>query len=146
MYSFSLIKRFVLKGRKFLYHILKWITCESFDVYIGSLTVQENGNERGNDIIELLGFILTTTYFQLFDGQIYRLIGLKFGAAMGSTVSPIVANLFMEDLEQTVLSTPPPTIRPRLWKRYVNEVLAIVKEDSAYQLKNHLNQAEITGA
>ena len=87
--------------------------------------------------------LLTSNYF---DGQIYRLIGLKFGAAMGSTVSPIVANLFMEDLEQTVLSTPPPTIKPRLWKRYVNEVLAIVKEDSADQLKNHLNQAEITGA
>ena len=105
-------------------------------------SLKDRTNLTPNDTIELLGFILTTTYFQ-FDGQVYR---QKFGAAMGSPVSPIIANLFMEDLEQTVLSTAPPTIKPRLWKRYVDDVLAFVKEDSVDQLKNHLNQADITGS
>ncbi len=53
---------------------------------------QRSYQAHPNDIIELLGFVLTTTYFS-FRAQIYRQI---FGAAMGSPVSAIVANLFME--------------------------------------------------
>ena len=52
-----------------------------------------------DDIIELLRFVLTTTYF-LFRGNIYK---QRFGAAMGSPVSPVVANLYMEFLEQQAL-------------------------------------------
>ena len=40
------------------------------------------------DIVELFEFILITTYFEI-RGGIYR---QRFGAAMGSPVSPIVAN------------------------------------------------------
>ena len=42
--------------------------------------------------MELLEFILTTTYF-VFRDQIYC---QKFGTAMGSPVSPMVADIFME--------------------------------------------------
>ena len=55
-----------------------------------------------SDIIELLDFILSTTYFS-FGGIIYK---QRFGAAMGSLVSPTVANLFMENLEQEALPQP----------------------------------------
>ena len=55
------------------------------------------------DIIQLLKFVLTTTYF-LFRGTIYK---QRFGAAMGSPVSPVVANLYMEFLEQRAISTAP---------------------------------------
>ena len=48
------------------------------------------------DIVELLEFVLPTTYF-IFRGQVYQ---QKYDTATGSPVSPIVANLFMEDLEQ----------------------------------------------
>jgi len=41
------------------------------------------------DVLELLEFILSTTYFTL-RGQLYR---QKFGTAMGSPVSPLVANM-----------------------------------------------------
>jgi len=44
------------------------------------------------DILELLEFIFSTTYFT-FKGQLYR---QKFGTAMGSPVSPLVANVCME--------------------------------------------------
>ena len=47
------------------------------------------------DVIELLEFTLTTTYFRS-RGQIYR---QKFGTAMGSPVSPLVADLYMEYLD-----------------------------------------------
>jgi len=79
-----------------------------------------------DDIMELLEFILTTTYF-CFSGQIYR---QKFGTAMGSPVSPLVANMFMEHLEQKLLNTAPEDLKPKLWKRYVDDILEVVKKGS----------------
>ena len=52
------------------------------------------------DILELLEFILSTTYFT-FRGQLYR---QKFGTAIGSPVSPLVANMYMEHLEEKLQS------------------------------------------
>ena len=55
------------------------------------------------NVVELLHFTLTTTYFR-FRGQLYR---QKFGAVMGSPVSPLVADIYMEHLEQTAIETAP---------------------------------------
>ena len=55
------------------------------------------------DIILLLEFCVKNTYFS-FQGQFYEQVE---GAAMGSPVSPIVANLYMKYLEQKALSTAP---------------------------------------
>ena len=54
----------------------------------------------------LLEFCLRSTYF-LFQGKFYQQLE---GTAMGSPISPIIANLFMEDLETRALSTTPPPI------------------------------------
>ena len=83
------------------------------------------------DIIKLLEFILSTTYFS-FDRKIYR---QKFGAAMGNPVSPIVANIYMEHLEQEAIAMAQDDIEPRVWKRYVDDILAIVKRDIVDRLK-----------
>ena len=42
---------------------------------------------------------------------------------MGSPVSPIVADVYMEFLEQTAIATVPLEYKPRLWKRYVDNIL-----------------------
>ena len=63
---------------------------------------------------------------------------------MGSPVSPIVANLYMEHLEQKALSTAPDSCKPRLWKRYVDDILEIVKNDGIQQLTDHINQVDET--
>ena len=63
------------------------------------------------DIILLLEFCLKNTYFS-FQGQFYEQVE---GAAMGSPVSPIVANLYMEYLEQKALSTAPPSSDTGMW-------------------------------
>ena len=68
------------------------------DTTLKERTVMEVG-----DIILLLEFCLKNTYFS-FQGQFYEQVE---GAAMCSTVSPIVANLYMEYLEQKALSTAP---------------------------------------
>ena len=54
-------------------------------------------------IIKLLEFCLKNTYF-LFQGTYYEQV---YGAAMGSPISPLIANMFMEEFEIKALSTAP---------------------------------------
>ena len=65
------------------------------------------------NITELLGFCLHNTYFS-FQNKFYEQIE---GVAMGSSVSPIVANLFMEDFERKPLTSAiyPPGLSIGLW-------------------------------
>ena len=59
------------------------------------------------NIIELLGFCLHNTYFS-FQNKFHEQVE---GVALGSPVSPIVANLFMEHFERQALrSVSPPKI------------------------------------
>ncbi|XP_072046939.1 uncharacterized protein [Amphiura filiformis] len=94
-----------------------------------------------DDIMELLKFILTTTYFT-FKGQIYQQLFFFF---LGSPVSPIVANFFMEFLEQSAIATAPIECQPSLWKGYVDDILEIIRKGSADKLTDHLNQVDRTG-
>ena len=52
------------------------------------------------NIVELLGICLQNTYFS-FQTRFYEQVE---GAALGSVVSPIVANLYMEHFEKKALS------------------------------------------
>ena len=52
-------------------------------------------------IVDLLDFVLRSTYFQ-YDGLIYE---QHEGAAMGSPVSAVKANLYMEDFEEQALTS-----------------------------------------
>ncbi|XP_072028073.1 uncharacterized protein [Amphiura filiformis] len=95
------------------------------------------------DVVHLLEFILTTTYFT-FKGKIYRQL---FGTAMGSPVSPIAANIFMEALEQQAIATSAPlNCRPKLWLRYVDDILEVIQRDSVQQLTDHINQVDKSGS
>ena len=60
-------------------------------------------------IITLLDFCLNSTSF-MFQGKYYQQME---GAAMGSPLSPIVANIFMEHFEQQALASAPHP--PSLW-------------------------------
>ena len=73
------------------------------DLLVKDNTLKERTVMDVEDIILLLEFCLKNTYFS-FQGQFYEQVE---GAAMGSPVSPIVANLYMEYLEQKALSTAP---------------------------------------
>ena len=91
-------------------------------------------NLTSGDVVQLLDFILSTTYFT-FRGKIYRQL---FGTAMESQVSPLAANIFMEDLEQQAITTAPPDLRPKLWFRYVDDILEIIiKKDNVQKLTDH---------
>ena len=58
---------------------------------------------------------------------------------MGSTASPIIANLYMEYFEQTALSTVP---TPRLWCWYVDDTFVIQKEENKQNFLQHINSVD----
>ena len=59
-----------------------------------------------------------------FHGKFYSQI---FGVAMGSSLSPVLANLYMEYFESVLLPTLP--VLPSLWIRYVDDVFALWPHD-----------------
>jgi hypothetical protein len=71
------------------------------------------------DISELFRHCLTTTYFQ-WQNEFYEQTD---GVAMGSPLSPVIANFFMEKFEQEVLNTA--VHRPTCWFRYVDDTFVI---------------------
>ena len=90
-------------------------------------------NMKIHHIISLLRFCLDNSYFS-FQGRFYQ---QTEGAAMGSPISPIVANLFMEDLEvQAIRTSPTP---PSLWKRYVDDTFTVIKKEDRSSFLQHLN-------
>ena len=86
-----------------------------------------------DDIIELVDFSLSRVAYFSYNGSIYR---QRFGMAMGSPLSPIGCNIFMEWLENKAITTAPITCRPRFWRRYVDYVLEIVRRTE------HLNKVD----
>ncbi|XP_053372811.1 uncharacterized protein LOC123560857 [Mercenaria mercenaria] len=93
-----------------------------------------------SDIMELCEFILTTTFFQ-FRGNIFQ---QTFGTAMGSPVSPIDANLYMEWLEKKAIAIAPVNCKPQLWKRYVDDILEKMNRGETQNLTDHLNTVSAT--
>ena len=59
------------------------------------------------------------------------------GAAMGSSVSPIVANLFMEWFEENAINTFMYEIS--LWKRYVEDTIVALDDSLLEDFTNHIN-------
>ena len=70
-------------------------------------------------VIDLLSFCLSNSYFQ-FRGEYYRQVE---GGAMGVG---IVADLFMESLKVQALSKM--AHPPRMWRRYVDDCWAVIRE------------------
>ena len=101
-------------------------------------TVEERTTLSGNTVVDLLDLCLKSTYFQ-YKGEFYQQVD---GAAMGSPVSPIVANIYMEEFEHQALNTAPE--RPRLWKRYVDDTFCIVKGSTVEGFLAHLNSLKPT--
>ena len=73
----------------------------------------------------------------MFQGKYFE--QLK-GAAMGSPISPIVANLYMESFEvETIRYAPHP---PYLWKWFVDDTFTIIESLHKNEFLEHINSID----
>ena len=66
-------------------------------------------------IADHMNLVLRSTYFQ-YNGSIYE---QQDGAAMTSSVSAVIASIYMEEYEEQAKANA--TCKPKIWKRYVDD-------------------------
>lgn len=86
-------------------------------------------------IMELLELCTQCNFFEL-EGKLYR---QDEGMAMGSPLSPIFANIFMEEFEKKALSSA--QFKPKIWWRYVDDTFVVFSHgnDKLIEFLGHLN-------
>lgn len=72
-----------------------------------------------DNLVPLVRHCLNSTYF-LFQGTYYEQVS---GAAMGLPISPIIADIFMEHLENRIINDAP--LKPAQWFRYVDDTFVV---------------------
>jgi hypothetical protein len=95
-------------------------------------TLAERSVLQVEAIMELLEVYLRTAYFQGDDKFFLQ----KDGMVMGSSLSPIVSNIFMENFEKLALDSA--QYKPSLWLRYVDDAFVVWPHGSE-QLPNFFN-------
>ena len=84
--------------------------------------------------MKLVDFVLTRNYFK-YDGNHYKQI---IGCAMGSPISPVLADLVMEEiLEEAAISTA--IHPPKWWFCYVDNSHRCLKRGHVNEFHQHLN-------
>ena len=71
------------------------------------------------------------------NGSIYE---QRDSGAMGSPVSTVIANLYMEIFEEQAIESAP--CKPKIWKRYVDDTFTILDRDKVDDFLQHLNSQQ----
>ena len=86
--------------------------------------------------IKFLEFTITN-YIFCFNKKFYKQLQ---GAAMGSPVSPVIANIYMEYFESLAIPSSPTSIN--WWFRYVDDVHSTTRKDQVNKHQEHLNSID----
>ena len=84
-----------------------------------TLNIIRKSDRISTNLLPLIEHCLTSTYFQ-FQGEFFEQTS---GAAMGSPILPIIANIFMEHFENQILKNA--SLKPSIWFRYVDDTFVI---------------------
>uniref|UniRef100_A0A5S6R594 Reverse transcriptase domain-containing protein n=1 Tax=Trichuris muris TaxID=70415 RepID=A0A5S6R594_TRIMR len=112
----------------------------TYDIILDSLSKDENLQHRSklnpHHLTRLVRFCMEEgNYFQ-WNGSYFS---QKKGAPMGSPLSPIVAEIFMEHLEEKAFPINISEHYLKMFKRYVDDIFVIIKEGKETALLEHLN-------
>ena len=103
------------------------------DLLNNDTTLQDRTNLLPDQILELLEFLLRTTFF-IFNGEFRQQTD---GVAMGGPASSIVAEIYMISIETTAITTA--DTPPRIWERHVDDVFSILRRCNLEQFFQHIN-------
>ena len=112
---------------------------EAINIVAGHLsedpTLEERTIMSSQTICRLTSLCLRSTYFQFKDSFFEQLEG----AAMGSPLSPVIANIYMEAFEERALQSA--RLAPKLWTRYVDDTFVVWPhgDEELEQFHDHLN-------
>ena len=111
---------------------------ETIDFYV-ELLFNDKSNIDGftiTDFHELLTVTMSESLV-LFDGEYYKQID---GVAMGSSLGPIFANIFLSYYEQIRLRNCPRELKPFIYKRYVDDTFLLFRsKDYIEKFRCYLN-------
>jgi hypothetical protein len=106
---------------------------ESISMFTEWINEQDISDVDSHLIVGLLKLVMRQRWIQ-FEGQIYS---QKEGLFIGNALSPILAEIFMGRLERNAMRQ---AWFPRIWRRYVDDVVAIVKKGEEELVLKELNQ------
>ncbi len=106
---------------------------EAFNLFKGWIANQEISDEEAELCVGLMEIVLNQRWFQ-FDGEIYEQLS---GLFIGNPLSPLLSELVVGNLEMRLKNM---SWFPKLWMRYVDDVLAVVTEDKIELTLNNLNK------
>ena len=82
-------------------------------------------NFTNEDFCKLLHLAVDDTYF-IFNETLYKQTD---GLSMGNPIAPVMANIFLCDLETRILDTCNPDFKPIFYRRYLDDTFVIFKEE-----------------
>lgn len=100
---------------------------------IADYTLLERTNISVNNILKLLKFTLKSSYFQVNGDQYKQVVGCVIGFSM----SGVMANIIMEDVEEKALITTPNPLK--WWYRFVDDNRSCMKQKHVEEFQQLLN-------
>ena len=104
-----------------------------FDLLVVDDSLPTRTHLNAHDIKTGLEICSNSSVFS-FQNVLYR---QTFSTPMGSYISPIVANIFMEHTEKAALTTF--HTPPKLWLRYVDDTFRVLKNEHMTEFHQHIN-------
>jgi hypothetical protein len=105
---------------------------EAFELFTEWINEQDISDIDAQQYIKLMRLVLDQRWLE-FEGEVFK---QKEGLFIGNALSPILAEIFMGKMEEKISQR---SWFPRFWRRYVDDILAIVEKDSDQKLLSELN-------